>query len=246
MVGIAFDYLAARYDALWSDTAIGRQQREAVWRRIDPLFEPGHQILDLGCGTGSDAAHLMARGIRVRAIDASEEMARIARAQGVNAYQMPIESIVELPYRFDGAISNFGPFNCVSELQPVAQALGRLIRSGGYLVLCLMGPVCAWEIAHYLRRLEPGKAFRRWKRSGTMTSLGVRVTYPSRRRLMRLFRPDFELVDWAGIGLFVPPSYINRLSDAAILKFAALDRRVAHLPGLRALSDHRLFVFQRL
>ena len=30
--------LAPRYDELWTDTAIGRAQRDAVWRHVDPLF----------------------------------------------------------------------------------------------------------------------------------------------------------------------------------------------------------------
>ena len=32
-----FDAIAARYDELWTNTGAGRLQREAVWRKIDPL-----------------------------------------------------------------------------------------------------------------------------------------------------------------------------------------------------------------
>jgi ubiquinone/menaquinone biosynthesis C-methylase UbiE len=245
MVGTAFDQLAARYDALWSDTAIGRRQREAVWRCIDPLFERGEHVLDLGCGTGCDALHLLRRGVRVHAIDASAEMLRIAQARGVTARRLPIEDIGELRYRrFDGALSNFGAFNCVPNLDPVARTLASIIRPGGYLAVCIMGRVCAWETLHYLRRLEPAKAFRRWSSCGAMTSLGVRVTYPSVRRFLRVFRPYFKLIRWAGIGLSVPPSYVSGISEQAIARLAAVDRRLAHLPGLRALCDHRLLILQ--
>ena len=137
--GAAFDQLAERYDTLWSETAIGRAQRAAVWRRIDLLFQAGDRVLDVGCGTGVDAIHLMERGVRVYAIDASREMARMARARGVDARQLAAEALEELTGEFDGAFSNFGAMNCVSDLEEVARALGRLVRVGGYAAICLAG-----------------------------------------------------------------------------------------------------------
>ena len=69
-----FDRIATRYDALWTTTAIGRAQRNLVWRDMDALFHPGERILDIGCGTGEDAAHFAARGVTVYATDASPAM----------------------------------------------------------------------------------------------------------------------------------------------------------------------------
>lgn len=80
-----FDQLASAYAELWSDTARGRLQREQVWSMIDGLFGPGDRVLDLGCGTGDDAVHLMARGVEVVGIDASAPMVEIARSRGVDA-----------------------------------------------------------------------------------------------------------------------------------------------------------------
>ncbi|MEI9974049.1 MAG: hypothetical protein WDO73_19560 [Ignavibacteriota bacterium] len=36
-----FERLAVRYDELWTETAIGRAQRNAVWRAVDRLFRAG-------------------------------------------------------------------------------------------------------------------------------------------------------------------------------------------------------------
>src|SRR5271157_3989256 len=77
-----FDLIAARYDALWTTTPIGRAQRDLVWRDVDPLFHPGDRILDVGCGTGEDAAHLAARGVSVYATDPSPAMIHLAAARG--------------------------------------------------------------------------------------------------------------------------------------------------------------------
>jgi hypothetical protein len=78
-----------------------------------------------------------------------------------------------------------------------------------------------------------------------MSSLGIRVFYPSKRRLEAALHSRFTLLHWRGIGLAVPPSYVTGLSDGVIRKLDAFDRRVAHWPGLRGFADHRLLVFVR-
>lgn len=244
--GLAFDRVADRYDALWSETAIGRQQRLAVWQCADRLFARGSRVLDFGCGSGVDAVHLMQAGVEVVGIDASAEMVRLARARGVNARRLDIEELDGIDGLFDGALSDFGALNCVSDLMPVARSLGRLIRSGGHVALCVLGRSCVWEMAHFLRRGHWAKAFRRYRRGACASSLGVRVYYHSAEQIRRAFAPQFQLVDWRGIGVCVPPSYVSTLSARAIGRAASMDRRLAGLPLLRGLGDHRLFVFRRI
>jgi ubiquinone/menaquinone biosynthesis C-methylase UbiE len=158
-----FDSLAPRYDELWTDAAVGRAQRNAVWRVVDPLFRPGDRILDIGCGTGADAAHYAARGVRVYATDASASMIAVASARsGFTTQVLAAENLSQLRGdRFDGALSNFGALNCVEDLAAVSRMLGALIRPGGRLAICTMGRFCAWELLYYCVRLNFRKAFRR-------------------------------------------------------------------------------------
>jgi SAM-dependent methyltransferase len=268
MIATAFDKLAANYDTLWTNSVVGRAQRQAVWRYLDPLVRLGDEILDLGCGTGEDAVHLQKLGAKVYAIDASSEMVRIARARGVEAWQLSLDSLSALNGKFDIALSNFGVFNCLPWTSPVARALvpavprlfsalalhqndiaaqsARLIRPGGYLAICLMGRCCAWEVGYFLKRGQFRKAFRRWHPAGAPSGLGISVTYPFIKELARAFRPHFKLTRWTGIGLSVPPSYVKGLSAKCIMRLVRIDQHFSHWPLLRALSDHRLLLFTRL
>ena len=146
----AFDQAAPTYDRDWSESVIGRLQRQVFWRVIDPLFTEGDRVLDIGCGTGVDAFHLAERGIHVHAIDISPAMIEQVQhridqrnydvAQGsslagsrvfaiqarerafVTAEVRAIEELGQLApdQPFDGVISNFSPLNCVEDLEPVA------------------------------------------------------------------------------------------------------------------------------
>jgi ubiquinone/menaquinone biosynthesis C-methylase UbiE len=245
MATAAFDRVASRYDELWTNTDVGRLQREAVWRHIDSLFREGARVIDLGCGTGEDAVHLSEAGVHVSAFDASLEMVRASRDRGVDANVLAIEELQSLAGNYDGAISNFGPLNCVFDLARLRRPLARLIRPGGHLAICVMGRFCLWETIHFLSRGQMSKASRRWGGMSDSASMGLPVSYPSVRRMRRALAPDFSLSRTAGIGVCVPPSYVSTLTPKLLAHCDAIDRRIAHRPFVRALSDHRLLVFAR-
>jgi SAM-dependent methyltransferase len=238
-----WDRAAADYDAVWTTTAVGRAQRNLAWRDMDPLFEAGDRILDIGCGTGEDAAHFAARGALVCATDASPAMVESARARGgFAAESCRAEDLATLGGTFDGAISNFGALNCVEDLAGVANSLAGLVRPGGRVAICLLGRCCAWETIYYGVRFRFGKAFRRW--AGRASAGEITVSYPTLAEVRAAFAEGFELQRWTGIGLLVPPSYV-KLPAALVSALAACDRWLARMPLLRALADHRLFVLVR-
>lgn len=258
-----FDAFAETYDEIFTDSPIGRAQRNAVWRKLDCCFSPGQRILELNCGTGVDAAHLVERGVEVLACDASSQMIEIATRRrdargietGAEFRVLATERIAELESEgpFDGAFSNFGGLNCVEDLGAVARNLGRLLRPGGLALLCVLGRSTAWEIVWYLGQGKPRKAFRRFQRGGAIGRLTggvtVRVHYPSVRTMVRIFTPEFRLVRFNGIGVAVPPTYADRLArrfPRALRALAQLDARISGWPVLRGAGDHVLFEFRRV
>ncbi|HEX3748381.1 MAG TPA: methyltransferase domain-containing protein [Bryobacteraceae bacterium] len=239
-----FDTIAARYDDLWTRTPVGRAQRDAVWLAIDPLFQAGDRVLDVGCGTGEDAVEMESRGVRVHAIDASARMVEIAGSRGIAAHQLAIEQLQRMPPGFDGILSNFGAVNCAADTGAVAAQFARLLPPGGYAAVCVLNRICAWEIAWFGVRLQGRAAFRRLRRGGAPSSLGIKVHYPSACEMRRAFAPWFHLVRSVGIGVLVPPSYV-KLPSRAVRWAARLEAPLRALPACRAMGDHRLYLFRR-
>jgi ubiquinone/menaquinone biosynthesis C-methylase UbiE len=256
-----FDAIAGRYDESFTMSKIGCAQRSSVWKELEKTFRPGDRVLEIGCGTGVDACFLAERGVTVVACDSSPQMLSLAtrrvkengRDSSVRPHLLAAEDIANLrDSSFDGAFSNFGALNCVEDLHQFARDLAILLKPGATALLCWMGPCCLWEIAWYLAQGNRRKALRRLQRGGVTARLAegatVRVRYPSVRLLARTFAPRFRLVSLKGIGVSVPPSYVEgwanrfpRLFDLSIRADSLLGR----CPGVRAFADHILLEFQR-
>jgi SAM-dependent methyltransferase len=252
-VRATFDALAADYDSRFTGTPLGTLLRQAVQRRLDARFAPGDRVLELACGTGEDAVHLGHRGVRVIATDASESMVEQARAKSeglremIELRQLAIEGLASLSGPFDGAFSNFGGLNCVQDLAAVSQALANLLRPGAPVLLCVMGPVVPWEWAGFLRRGEPGKAFRRLRRGGVEWR-GITVRYPSPATLRRAFAPAFRPLRLSAVGALLPPTEWEAWAGRHPRLLAALacwERRLETVPPLPWLSDHYLLELAR-
>ena len=255
-----FDALAESYDRIFTDSLIGRAQRAATWRYLDSTFLPGQRVLELNCGTGVDALHLAERGVLVDGFDASAAMIGVANRRLAASRRLPVrfevlatEKLGAIDSAYHGAFSNFGGLNCVQDLRQVADDLARLVRPLGHLLLCLASRFCVWETAWWLAHAKPGKALRRLRKGGISAELSpgsvVHVQYPSVNALRRLFAPEFSLVAVHGIGLFVPPSYVEpyaRRFPKLLGAAARLDARLSSLHGLRCVADHILLKFRRI
>jgi len=257
-----FDAVAARYDEAFTSSIIGRAQRGAVWRELAKTFRSGDHILEIGCGTGVDACFLGQRGVRVLASDPSAQMIDVATRRVrqselqalVRTRVLRGEDIVTLApdESFDGAFSNFGALNCVDDLKQVARGLARLLKPGATVVFCWIGPCCMWETIWYLAQGKRKQAFRRFKPEGVCARIAdgafIHVHYPSVRFLARTFAPGFQVKSVQGIGVAVPPSYLEpwaRRHPHLLQLCEHLDSWLERCPGIRSLGDHVLVRLQR-
>ena len=257
-----WDRTAENYDRIFSETVIGRVQRDAVWHEMDKVFQSGMRVLELNCGTGVDALHLAARGVRVVACDLSIKMIDAARqrlgATGLDALvefrvlaTEEIDSLVgEAP--FDGAFSNFSGLNCVQDISQAARNLARLLRPGAKTVLCMVGRFSPWEMAWHLAHGRPALGLQSFRRKPT-THISARdaalVHYPSVSDMRLMFAPEFRLRGWKGIGVAVPPSCLEPFAQripGVVGGLAKIDRYLSRAPIFRSMGDCVLLQFERL
>jgi len=256
-----FDQMAREYDDVFTNSSIGRAQRDAVWSVLTHVFHSGDHVLELNCGTGEDALFLARNGISVTACDASEQMIQIASGRlrkeapgaSVQFNLLPTERIHELQHvtKFDGAFSNFSGLNCVSDLKETAEDLATLLSPGAPLLACLSTRFCLWELLWFALHGNFRKAFRRCTGHATakVGEFTVDVYYPTVRQLKTLFSPSFVLRSCSGVGVTVPPSYVGawiRDHPKLLRMLRTIDKAISSYPGIRVLGDHVLLHFERV
>jgi SAM-dependent methyltransferase len=228
---------------------------------VERAAPPATQLLDLGCGPGSDAEYFGRRGYRVTAIDWSPAMVREAgrRMTGggltdrVQVRHLGIHELDRLaPAQFELVYSSFGPLNCVPDAEAAARLIAGRLRPGGVLVASVIGRICPWELALYLARGDWRRATVRFTRGVAAAPLEGRTVwtrYFAPAEFERAFRPaGFTRVALGALGLFAPPPYLHAFADRHP-RFAAalqrLDDAAGAWPGFRALGDHFLIVLRK-
>jgi SAM-dependent methyltransferase len=256
----AFDAVAERFDVRFSEWQSVAAQRRTVRAELARAFAPGSRLIEIGGGTGEDAAWLADRGHEVLLTDASPAMVRVAAAKlagRAQAEAVAAEALgtlaarreAEGSARFDGAWSNFAALNCVADLAPVAQGLARLLRPGAPLLLVVFGTFCPGEMLVELLRGRRRNMLRRLARTPAPATLGgerFTVRYHRVDDIEAAFAPWFVPRGRLGIGVFVPPSaaepWISR-HPRLLAALEEIDRRVSR--PLAILGDHILYRFER-
>jgi len=255
----AFDGVADSYDEVFTFSRIGRAQRRKVWAKLLAAFPRGSRILELNCGTGEDARYLVQRGRSVVACDASHSMIQVAKRRSswansakLEFLQLANEDLGFLPSHrlFDGAFSNFAGLNCLADLRPFASNLSALVKPGGAVLLCLWSRVCVAEFFWYLLHGQPRKACRRFpgKATAKVGDVTIPITYPTVNDVRRAFYPWFQLRSRSAVGLFVPPSYVERWMSkhpTILARLERLDKVSADWPIFRDAGDHVLLELVR-
>jgi SAM-dependent methyltransferase len=262
-----FDAAAARYDADEQHNPVIAHMRARAFQQLREAFAPGARLIELGSGTGTEAARLASEyGCRVALLDVSPQLLerattklRAAHPDGMlGAHLLRASSVGELAAiygraSFDGAYSSFGPLNCEPLLVPVAEGLATLVRSGGALVLSIINRWCPAEITWFGLHGQWRQAARRW--GGPVQAAAypggpkdVTTWYYSSREIARSFADSFRVEHVEALPLLWPPPYLDFLVarfERFFRGLEPLERWAAQRPFLRELGDHVLVRLRR-
>ncbi len=251
-----FDGLASSYDTSVAGNPLDRELRRTSIAALLRVFQPGHRVLELGCGTGLETLTLAAHSIRVVATDISGEMIRrlkgkinIDRLGGlVEAKQLAASDVSLLvdeygPGSFDGVFSTFGALNCEESLEAIPSGLATLLRPNSPAVFGIWNRSCAAEFALSLAGGHFHRAFARQRNPVPVgfSRYGIPVHAHSFGSFVRPFLPYFQVERVLGLPVFVPPYDYGRIFKNAsgfLRMLYGLDERFArHFPFNR-FGDH--------
>ena len=126
-----------------------------------------------------------------------------------------------------------------------------MVSMGAPVILCLSTRFCLSETLWFLLHGKFRKAFRRPFGIATLKvgNSTTKIRYPGLREVRKLFSPSFIMRSCTGIGIAVPPSYLEpvfRKYSRVLRLLRRIDNGIAHLPLLRTIGDHMLVCFERV
>lgn len=255
-----FDNAATNYDSTFTNSVIGKAQREVIYSHLSKFLKNNVPkiILEINCGTGDDAIWLAKQNIQIVSTDISEEMILIAKSKeklpNLTFARLNINEISK-PFgveKFDLIFSNFGGLNCLSkeELKLFFERVSNLVSEKGHLVLVIMPKNTLWESFYFLAKAKFSLVFRRKKENIIANVDGEKVNtfYYNPKDIVNLSGNDFEIISIKPIGFFIPPSYLepffkNKLKLLSILK--NLDKAIKNCSFLSKYADHYYIVLQK-
>ena len=177
-------------------------------------------ILELNCGTGEDADYFDTLKHTVVATDISKNMIAVAKQKNKNSKiefkQLDINKINQQKFtkKFDLIFSNFGGFNCLSkkEIEKFFNSTKQLLNKNGKIVLVIMPKKTLWEKLYFSFKGD----FKKTKRRNTTKPIKANVdgvwvnTWYYEPKEIAKFATHFSVIKTKPIGLFVPPSYLQK------------------------------------
>ncbi|OYU82274.1 MAG: methylase [Flavobacterium sp. BFFFF1] len=248
-----FDSAAESYDDTFTNTSIGILQRKAVHAVLSDLFEirKPEKVLEINCGTGTDALWLADQGFKVIATDISERMIEMAKAKDkCNSVHFEVAGFDTLAEKFYGRqfeliFSNFGGLNCLTkkELGFFFEDLGKITPPNAVLALVVMPKNTLWERFYFFAKGQWSEIQRRKKEFAIADVNGEKIVtfYHNPNEIVRLAKPAFKLNRVYPIGFFVPPSYLEPVfmkHPNILASLGKLERKIRKISWLARFSDH--------
>ena len=177
-----YNEIAAGYDAVLQGDESNLVLRRRVQEKLLSLL-PSGWVLDFGGGTGLDLAWMTARyqvafcepstAMREKAIQYNNDILHsdnIAFLEGPATDFHTWDKARPFPQHVDVILSNFGPVNCIPDIDCLFSRLAMVIKPGGHCLLSLLDlgfrKRLQWHRRNALLSLLPGRPFVMYLRQG--------------------------------------------------------------------------------
>ncbi|MFY7988470.1 MAG: class I SAM-dependent methyltransferase [Flavobacterium sp.] len=253
-----FDSAAQNYDNHFTNSEIGKLQRNKVYYQIKKYLINCKNILEINCGTGEDAIWMASQNLKVTATDISEKMIEVAQSksnlENLIIFQADINaiSIQFKDKKFDSIFSNFGGLNCLTadELTFFFKNSTYILSEKGKLILVIMPKNTLWEKIYFLLKGKFETAFRRTKKVAFANVDGTSVPtyYYNPKDIVNLTNVNFDCLEVKPIGFFIPPSYLEPFfkNKKGFLQFLnILETKIKNWSFLSKYADHYLIILQK-
>jgi ubiquinone/menaquinone biosynthesis C-methylase UbiE len=256
-----FDSASATYDRDEAGNFIRVMMRALSLHVLRATFRPGQRILEIGCGTGTEAIELAKAGITVVATDISHQMisrvTKRARAHGldgrIRVHQMAAHDVSMLQSEygaksFDGAYSSFGALNCEPNLAEFAASLAALLRTQSRFVCSIINRLCLFDLVlnTFLLKRDP--------RLGRYPTLNIgnrrlATKYYSPGEFGKMLRPFFVVEGMRALPAVLPPPHFDRhvmIFRSTLRNLLPLEWRLGGLFPFNQFGDHFLATFRKI
>ena len=262
-VADAFDSASEEYDFTIGANFINVWIRERSIKEVLERARRDDVLLEIGCGTGTEAIRISKHVRGVVATDISSSMIALLRRKlearklrtKIQAVQVRAIEIarakdylpggkVRIAYSFNGAL------NCELQLPRFPRELWNILQPGGLFICSIRNKFCLEEslVQGALLRFH-SLTPRKWQPK--MVSVGgmdIPAYYYYPWEFAGLFKPFFHVKKMSALPAIVPPPYLNDLYVKLRSRLKFLERAdVALASGfpLNRFGDQTLFVFQR-
>jgi len=234
-VDSAYSRFAGSYDAMVGMHPSAARAKAAALSRLTKLVPRGARILDIGCGTGSEAVALARRGYSVVGVDSVEDMVELARARGVasglpedrcsfkrmRASELNSENLQG--GKFDAAYSFYAVLNLEPRPEEAARRVASLLPPDAPFIVGLLNPTVLFELSVYpfLGKLKgfrkaASRPVRLKVASGGEDEVDCFLHTPV--AFAGMCRPWFELKETTGIHFLLPPPREGLLRFPSVLR----------------------------
>lgn len=256
----SFDSAAEEYDAVFTNSHIGKLQRKRVYHWLDRLglFNGSKKIFEINCGTGFDADYFSQNGHEIVATDASEEMIQVAirsRSNKIKFYKLSFDHLTtDDNFKQSNVLfSNFGGLNCMdsNRLSHLLNDIGKVQNSGDHLVFVLMPKYCLMEDLYFFFRFQWNKIGRRNSNKALEVNVNESIVdtyYHSPYTLKNGLKDIYDVLLIKPSSIFLPPSYMEPFFKRRLIILSFLNRLESffgRFSSLSAYADHYVLIAKR-